>query len=82
MVGSTRMVDPVLVLVVADTNSAAWPVDRGNPRPDDMGYRAFLRAFNLRDLLTYTPSPLGPTPVSRGPLAPALTRSPAIRRRR
>ena len=53
----TRMVDPTSVLVVADTNSAAWPVDRGTPRPDDMGYRTFLRAFNLRDLVDLHPVP-------------------------
>ena len=40
------MVDPASVLVVAGTNSAARPVDRGTPRPDDTGYRSFLRGFN------------------------------------
>ena len=45
------MVDAALVLVVADTNSAARPADRGTPRPDDTGYQAFLRAFTLKDLV-------------------------------
>ena len=49
------MVDPASVLEVADTNSAARPADRGTPRPDDTGYRTFLRAFNLRDLVDMHP---------------------------
>ena len=53
----TRMVDPALVLVVADTNSAAWVADRGTPRPDNTGYRTFLRAFNLRGLVDLHPVP-------------------------
>ena len=53
----TRMVDPTSVLVVGDTNSAAQPADRGTPRPDDMGYHTFLRAFNLRDLVDLHPVP-------------------------
>ena len=50
------MVDPASVLVVADTNSAARPADRCIPRPDDTGYRAFLRAFNLRDPVDLHPA--------------------------
>ena len=52
-----RIVDPTSVLVVTDTNSAARPADRGTPRPDDTRYRAFLRAFNLRDLVDLHPVP-------------------------
>ena len=51
--------DPATVLVVTDTNSAARPADRGTPRPDDTGYRAFLRAFSLRDLVDLHPVPQG-----------------------
>ena len=51
------MVDPASVVVVADTNSAARPADRGTPRPDDKGYWAFVRAFNLRDLVDLHPVP-------------------------
>ena len=47
--------DPTTVLVVTDTNSAARPADRGTPRPEDMGYRTFLRAFKLRDLVDLHP---------------------------
>ena len=47
----TCLVDPATVLVVTDTNSAARPADRGTLRPEDTGYRTFLRAFNLRDLV-------------------------------
>ena len=53
----TCLVDPTTVLVVADTNSAARPADRGTPRPEDTGYRTFLRAFNLRDLVDLHPVP-------------------------
>ena len=55
----TFIVDPETVLVVTDTNSAAPPADRGTPRPDDTGYGAFLRAFNLRDLVQLHPVPQG-----------------------
>ena len=54
----TRIVDSTSVLVVTDTNSAAWPADRGFSRPDDTGYRTFLRAFNLKDLVDLHPVPL------------------------
>ena len=47
----TCIVDPTSVVVVTDTNSAARPADRGTLRLDDTGYRTFLRAFNLRDLV-------------------------------
>ena len=53
----TCLVDPTTVLVVTDTNSAARPADRGTPRPEDTGYRTFLRAFNPRDLLDLHPVP-------------------------
>ena len=53
----TYLVDPTTVLVVTDTNSAAQPADRGTPRPEDTGYRTFLRAFNLRDLVDLHPVP-------------------------
>ena len=53
----TRMVDWTSVLVVTDTNWAARPQDRGTPRPKDTGYRTFLRAFNLRDLVDLHPVP-------------------------
>ena len=53
----TCLVDPTTVLVVTDTNSAARPADRGTPRPEDTGYRTFLRAFNLRDLVDLHPVP-------------------------
>ena len=49
------MVDPASLLVVADTNSTAQPVDKGTPPPDDMGYRAFVRAFGLRALVDLHP---------------------------
>ena len=55
----TCLVDPATVLVVTDTNSAARPADRGTPRPEDTGYRTFLRAFNLRDLVDLHPVPQG-----------------------
>ena len=73
----TRMVDPASVLVVADTNSAARPADRGTLRPDDTGYRTFLGAFNLRDLVDLHPVPSETYSCFHGPLAPASTRSPA-----
>ena len=74
-----HIIDPASVLVVADTNWAARPADRGTPRSEDAGFRAFVRAFNPRDgnRWTCTPSPPRPTLVSREPLAPALTRSSA-----
>ena len=53
----TCIVDPTSVLVVTDTNSAARPADRGTPRPEDTGYRTFLWAFNLRDLVDLHPVP-------------------------
>ena len=53
----TCLVDPTTVLVVTDTNSAARPADRGTPRPEDTGYRTFLRAFNFRDLVDLHPVP-------------------------
>ena len=53
----TCLVDATTVLVVTDTNSAARPADRGTPRPEDTGYRTFLRAFNLRDLVDLHPVP-------------------------
>ena len=43
--------------MVSDTNSATPPADRGTPRPDDTGYGAILRAFNLRDLVQLHPVP-------------------------
>ena len=46
-----------VILVVTDTNSAARPADRGTPWPDDTGYRTFLRAFNLKDLVYLHPVP-------------------------
>ena len=55
----TCLVDRTTVLVVTDTNSAARPADRGTPRPRDTGYRTFLRAFNLRDLVDLHPVPQG-----------------------
>ena len=55
----TCLVDPTTNLVVTDTNSAARPADRGTPRPEDTGYRTFLRAFNLRDLVDLDPVPQG-----------------------
>ena len=51
--------DPATVLVVTDTNSTARPADRGTPHRDDTGYRSFLRAFNLRDLVDLHPVPHG-----------------------
>ena len=56
----TRMVDPSSVLVVADTNSAARPADMETPCPDDMGYRTFLRAFNLKELVDLHCVPIEP----------------------
>ena len=53
----TCLVDLTTALVVADTNSAARPADRGTPRPEDTGYRTFLRAFNLTDLVDLHPVP-------------------------
>ena len=53
----TCLVDPTTVLVVTDSNSADQPADRGTPRPEDTGYRTFLRAFNLRDLVDLHPVP-------------------------
>ena len=53
------LVDPTTVLVVTDTNSAARPADWGTPRPEDTGYRTFLRAFSLRDLVDLHPVPQG-----------------------
>ena len=53
----TRMVDPTSVLVVTDTNSAFRPTDIGTPRPDDTGYRTFVRACNLTDLGDLQPVP-------------------------
>ena len=53
----TRMVDLTSVLVVAHTYSAARRADKGTPRPDDKGYRTFLGAFNLRDLVDLHPVP-------------------------
>ena len=47
----TCLVDPATILVVTDTDSAAQPADRGTLHPEDTGYRTFLRAFNLRDLV-------------------------------
>ena len=55
----TCLVDPATVLVVTHTNSAARPADRGTPRLEDTGYRTFLRAFNLRDLVDLHPVPQG-----------------------
>ena len=51
------IVDPASVLVVTDTNSAARPGDWGTPHHDNTGYRMFLRAFNLRDLVDPHPVP-------------------------
>ena len=51
------MVDPASVLMVAHTNSAAPPANTGTARPDDTGYRTFLRAFNLKELLDRHPVP-------------------------
>ena len=56
---ATCIVDSTTVLVVTDTNSAARPADRGTPRPEDTGYRTFLRAFNLTDLVDPHPVPQG-----------------------
>ena len=53
----TRMVE-TSVLVVGDTNSAARPADKGTPRLDNTGYRTFLRAFNLRDVVDLHPIPV------------------------
>ena len=53
----TCIVDPTSVLVVTNTNWAARPVDRGTPRPDDIGYWTFLWAFNLKDLVDLHPVP-------------------------
>ena len=39
------------------TNSAARQTDRSRPRGEDVGYRAFLRAFNLQDLVDLHPVP-------------------------
>ena len=55
----TCLVDRTTVVVVTDTNSAARPADRGTPRPEHTGYRSFLRAFNLRDLVDLHPVPQG-----------------------
>ena len=76
----TGMVDPTLVPVVAYTNSAARPADKGTPRPDDTGYRTFLRVFNLRDLVDVHPGHQRRKPVSKGLCAPALTQSLATAR--
>ena len=53
----THMVDPTSAMVVANTNSAARLASRRTPRPDDTGYRTFLRAFNLRGLVDLHPVP-------------------------
>ena len=49
------MVDPTSVPPVTDTNSAARPRDTRTPRPNDIGHRTFLRAFNLKDLVALHP---------------------------
>ena len=55
----TCLKDPTTVLVLTDTNSAARPADRGTLRPEDTGYRTFVRAFNLRALVDLHPVPQG-----------------------
>ena len=41
---------PTSVLLLPDTNSVARPVDRSQPCGEDIGYRTFLQAFNIRAL--------------------------------
>ena len=53
----THMVDPASLLVVANTNSAARPADRGTSHPDETGCKSFFRAFNFRDLVDLHPVP-------------------------
>ena len=53
----TCILDPATALRVTNTNSAARPADRGTPRTNDTGYRMFLLAFNLRDLVHVYPVP-------------------------
>ena len=60
------MVDSASVLVVADTTSAARPADRGTPRRNGTGYRRFLRAFNLRDLVDVHHVPAETQPCFQG----------------
>ena len=36
-----------------------WPGERGTPRPEDTGYRVFLRAFNFKDLVDLQLIPQG-----------------------
>ena len=74
----TCLVDPTTDLVVTDTNSAARPADRGTPRPEDTGYRTFLKAFNLKDLVDLHPVPQGTYSCFHGA---ASTRSAATTRR-
>ena len=54
-----QVVDPISVLLLADMNLAARPEDRSRPRGDEVGYRTFLRAFDLRDLIDLRPVPWG-----------------------
>ena len=53
------MIDCTSVALLADTNSAARPEDQSRRRREDVGYRTFLRAFNLRDLVDMHATPPG-----------------------
>ena len=69
----TGMVDPKFVLVVADTNSGAWPAHKGTPRPENAGYRTFLQPFNLQNLVYLHPLHSETYSCFRGLRAPAPT---------
>ena len=78
----TRMVDPMSVLVVADTNSAAQRVDREPHALTTWAIERSLGPSTSGIWWTCTRSPLTHNCVSREPQAPALIRSHATAMRR